>query len=74
MTLVFSSRKQSRAEEKAVKSTKMVTEAGLGQEGYRKLFFYFFQWFNFLFPNERNEIIFKKEKMLFLKALLFLKK
>ena len=34
--------------EKAVKSTKMVTEAGLGQERYRQLFFPMVQFFFFL--------------------------
>lgn len=58
MTLVCSSGKQSGGGGEAVKSTKMATEAGLGKEGYRQLFFYFFQWFNFFFSNERIEIIF----------------
>ena len=49
MTLVCSSGKQSGGGGEAVKSTKMATEAGLGKEGYRQLFFYFFQWFKFFF-------------------------
>lgn len=65
MGLVCSSGKQSRGGKKAVKSTKMVTEAGLGQEGYRQLFFYFSNGSIFYFSNEGNEIIFKKEKMPF---------
>lgn len=52
----------------------MVTEAGLGQEGYRQLFFYFSNGSIFYFSNEGNEIIFKKEKMpFFFKGLLFIK-